>query len=269
MRTAPADDRTAGQPVLPGGAATTGRGRSRHPAAWAGAAAACLFALLTWQVLARGVVTRWDVAARRQVQDWVFEPGLADLRSAAGVLRNLGDPWFAGTCCLLLAGWAAWRCRRPGPLVRAAAALVVLGAVVWPMKVAIGRPGPGMPDVRPDWYGYFPSGHTASAAICYGAAALAVAGAAPRLRRVAFGCLGVLVLVEAWALIWYDDHWVSDVVGGAAFAVVCLAVTFGVRAPQHRAARAAGGDGEMGRAGVDARRPSAVPEAPRKHQGRP
>ncbi len=248
MRTTPVDPRSCEQPDLSDAIAAPVRGTVRRKVAWS-AAAACLFAVLTWQVLARGVMTRWDAAARRQVQDWAFRPGLGWLRSAAEVLRNLGDPQIAGTCCLLLAAWAAWWCRRPGPLLRAVGAMGVLVVVVWPMKVAIGRPGPGLPDVRPDWYGYFPSGHTASAAICYGAAALAVTTAVPRLRRIALSSVVVLVLVEGWALVWYDDHWVSDVVGSGAFAVVALTVAFGVRQPRLR--------------------PGDCADAPREARGRP
>ncbi|MFF2023345.1 phosphatase PAP2 family protein [Streptomyces sp. NPDC058171] len=176
-----------------------------------GAALLVLFALVTWQVAARGPLLARDVTLAARLRSGGLPDGavelLADLGSVAVVLPVL----------VLVAGWAGWRARTAG-VVRwwagPAAALMLLAVVpllVVPLKAWIARPGP--PSMAGT--GFYPSGHTATAVVGYGAAVLLVSpwvrGAWPR-RWLVVGCL-VLNAGVGYGLVRRGYHWPLDVVG--------------------------------------------------------
>ncbi len=116
--------------------------------------------------------------------------------------------------------------------------------VVAPLQALIARPGP--PPMAPET-GFYPSGHTATAVVLYGVAALLLL---PWLRRRA----ARLVVVLLWAalvagtavgLVRHGYHWPLDVLGSlTAGTAVLTARTGGSAAPP--AGQAAPDDAEAG-----------------------
>lgn len=168
---------------------------------------ALLFALITWQVVEDGPLLRVDErVSRALVHPDRFSEALADLGNAGVAIPVLA-------VALL---WAAWRARRTGmdrwwlPSVAAAVLMALVPALVVPLKELTARPG--TPVVAPGT-GYYPSGHTATAAIAYGAATLLVLPwlRSTRTRRaLVIGCV-LLVLAVSFGLIRRGWHWPLDV----------------------------------------------------------
>jgi undecaprenyl-diphosphatase len=88
--------------------------------------------------------------------------------------------------------------------------MVLVPLLVVPLKAAVARPGP--PGMAGD--GYYPSGHTATATVAYGAAALLLLpllrGAYGR-RALLVGCAALNVGV-GFGLVRRGYHWPLDVV---------------------------------------------------------
>jgi membrane-associated phospholipid phosphatase len=135
--------------------------------------------------------------------------------AAASAITELGD-WRVGFPVLAAcAGLAAWRARSPGPALRAALAAGILVVLVILVKWLTARPGPG--GAQGDGLGFFPSGHTALAIICYGMGIWLLAAGAARVLRAAARALAVAVVVAvSVSLVWCRYHWLSDVVASGA-----------------------------------------------------
>nr|WP_107470055.1 phosphatase PAP2 family protein [Streptomyces sp. 3211] len=162
-------------------------------------AAVCgiLFSLVTWQVLVHGPLLAPDHALSRSLVR-----ALPD--SVTERLSDLGNIPVAVPVLVLAMAYAA----RRGRLLAAGAAglaMALVPALVIPFKEWTGRPGP----LEPWAAGYFPSGHTATAAVAYLGAALLVR---PYTRR-AWPTAVALVLTGATAvgLILRGWHWPLDV----------------------------------------------------------
>jgi membrane-associated phospholipid phosphatase len=99
------------------------------------------------------------------------------------------------------------------PPAAAVLVIAVLPVVVTVVKDAVARPAPGRTLPDPSGYGYFPSGHTATSAVAYGAAALLllpwVRSRAARLLLLAGTPL--LLFAVGFSLVWCDYHWPLDV----------------------------------------------------------
>jgi undecaprenyl-diphosphatase len=126
------------------------------------------------------------------------------------------------------------------PPLAAALAMAAVPLVVNVVKDAVHRPEPGGSVPDPSGYGWFPSGHTATSAVAFGAAALLVL---PWIRQRAARLLllagtPVLLLAVGFCLVWCDYHWPLDVL-----ASWCLALTLlsGVAAAQAVRSRSAVG----------------------------
>ncbi len=61
--------------------------------------------------------------------------------------------------------WRLW------PIALTALNLAVAGIGVWVVKTVTGRQGPPTSTTDSEYAGYFPSGHTATAVVCFGTAA--------------------------------------------------------------------------------------------------
>ncbi|MCC5035796.1 phosphatase PAP2 family protein [Streptomyces sp. WAC 00631] len=144
--------------------------------------------------------------------------------------------------------------RRPWlPPLAAAAALTAVPALVVPLKAWTARPGPdGLPLTAGE--GFYPSGHTATAAVAYGAATLLLL---PYLRRTAArraltaGAL-LLNLAVGAGLVVRGYHWPLDVLGSWLLSVPLLwalagALTGRPRGPVRRRPRAAPAPAAPGR----------------------
>lgn len=173
---------------------------------------AALFALLTWQVAAGGPLRRLDERACRVVCRPHGPSPVAEF------LSNLGSPQVALPVLGAVLVWAGWRGLRDGvprwwlPPLAAATAMAAVPAIVVPLKEWIARPGPLGPV---DGYGWYPSGHTATATVAYGSAALLLASSHHRLldRRLLAAAAVLLNLAVGAGLVRRGYHWPLDVLG--------------------------------------------------------
>ncbi len=184
--------------------------------------------MLTWQVAAEGPLARADERLGRAL---IHRDGLS------AFLADLGNAEVALPVLAAAAGWAVLRGRRAGrarwwtPAAVAAGAAVAVPLVVAPLQALIARPGP--PPMAPET-GFYPSGHTATAVVLHGVAALLLL---PWLRRRAARLAVVLlwaalVAGTAVGLVRHGYHWPLDVLGSlAAGGAVLTARTGGSPAP--------------------------------------
>ena len=207
-------------------AATSRAGRRRPP--WLlPAVLAAILVFLTACVLAHSPVLdvdRWirsavEAQARSARFRWLEDGRYAPVN----LLADLGNNQVAVPLLALSALIAAIRARSVRPVLAAVAGVVLLLGTVIPAKILIGRAGPGLPPVAHGAMGVFPSGHTATSAVCLGLGALLLARGLPgwATRGVLAGMAVACFLVGA-ALIWGDYHWFTDVVGGWALAALIV-----------------------------------------------
>lgn len=189
-----------------------------------------LFALITWQVVADGPLVGVDERLSRAL---VHPDRFSEL------LSDLGNVQVAVPVLVVALACAAWHGRATGrdrwwlPPLAGALAMVLVPALVAPLKEWTDRPGtPAVPPAS----GYYPSGHTATAVVAYGAATLLllVRLRAPAVRRglVVLGAL--LVLGTSYGLVRRGYHWPLDVVASWCLGAVLLT---GVRLVDRRTPR--------------------------------
>ncbi|WP_338783434.1 phosphatase PAP2 family protein [Streptomyces sp. DG1A-41] len=177
---------------------------------------ALLFALITWQVVADGPLLRLDERVSRGL---VHPDGLSEF------LSDLGNVQVAVPVLAIALGYVALRTRRTHrwwlPVTAAALLMALVPALIIPLKELTDRPGtPAVPPAT----GFYPSGHTATAAIAYGCATLLLL---PRLgpplarRALVAACL-VLVLGASYGLVRRGYHWPLDVVASWCLCAVLL-----------------------------------------------
>ncbi|MFC8454003.1 phosphatase PAP2 family protein [Kitasatospora sp. NPDC057223] len=184
----------------------------------ASAVQAVLLVVISWQVAVDGPllgVDRWVRHAVHAARHWLSSPLLNHLGAA---LSDLGGSVPALPVLLGGGALAAWRARGAGfrrwwlpvPVAMVTAGLIPL--LVVPAKAWFARPGPfGLP-LGPDQWGWYPSGHTATATIAYGAAALLLGRTAgERARRLLYGGAALLAFGVGLGLVWSDYHWLLDV----------------------------------------------------------
>ncbi|MGR3935641.1 phosphatase PAP2 family protein [Streptomyces sp. BRA346] len=170
-----------------------------------------VFALCAWQVAAHGplrtVDERLGLAIAGSPVPSPAAEFFADLGNTAVALPVLG---VALACAVWRTG-ATLRRWWPGPLA-AALAMAAVPALVAPLKALIDRPGP--PGPLAGETGFFPSGHAATAAVAYGAAAvLLLPLLRGRLRGWLIGAVVLLNVAVGAGLVRRAYHWPLDVVG--------------------------------------------------------
>jgi len=213
---------------------------------------AAVFVVLTVSVLAGGPLIALDQHVRATVLARAGTPAWRWLGSSdappAQLLVNLGGFKIALPALGAAAVAAAlWR-RSVRPLVTAAVGVVLLFATVTPLKQLVGRAHPGHVTLPAGHLGAFPSGHTATFAVCsLLAAAVLTAGTAPWLRRLVLALTTLACLAVAAALVWCDYHWLTDVAGGAALAGIIAQVTLRLTRPRDRDTPPAPGQPAAGR----------------------
>nr|WP_217141826.1 phosphatase PAP2 family protein [Streptomyces sp. AC627_RSS907] len=178
-----------------------------------------LFALITWQVVTDGPLIGADERLSRAL---VHPDRFSEL------LADLGNVQVAVPVLVAALAYAAWHGRAgggapwwPGPLA-GGLAMVLVPVLVVPLKEWTDRPG--TPAVPPA-VGYYPSGHTCTAVVAYGAATLLLLGSlrSPAVRRVLVALCAVLVLGASYGLVRRGYHWPLDVVAGWCLGAVLLA----------------------------------------------
>ncbi|MFJ2696857.1 phosphatase PAP2 family protein [Streptomyces rochei] len=190
-----------------------------------------LFALITWQVLADGPLVGVDERA---------SGALVHPDRFSEVLSDLGNVPVAVPVLALALVYVAWHGRAHGadrwwlPPLAGAAAMALVPALVAPLKAWTDRPG--TPAVPPA-VGYYPSGHTATAVVAYGAATLLLLPLlrSPAVRRGLVLLCVLLVLGASYGLVRRGYHWPLDVMASWCLGAVLLA---GVAAAAGRTASA-------------------------------
>lgn len=178
-----------------------------------------LFALITWQVVTDGPLLTVD----EHVSGDIVRPG-----RFWAMLSDFGNVEVAVPVLALAVGYAAWRGRAAAldrwwlPPLAGALTMALVPALVVPLKDWTARPST---PVMPPAVGYYPSGHTATAAVAYGATALLVL---PWLRssvarRVTVAVCAGLALTVSVGLLIRGYHWPLDVVASWCLATVLLA----------------------------------------------
>ncbi|MFD9646371.1 phosphatase PAP2 family protein, partial [Streptomyces sp. NPDC059082] len=163
-------------------------------------------AVVTWQVLVHGPLARLDERVSRSLVDSVPRP-LSELAS------DLGNMTVALPVLACAMAYAVWRGRRAAAL-HAGLAMAAVPLLVVPLKEWTARPGP----LEPWAQGYYPSGHTATAAVAYFGAAFLVSN---RLVPVA----AVLTAVTGTGLMLRGFHWPLDVFASLCLSLVVLGVS--------------------------------------------
>ncbi|MDX3578920.1 MULTISPECIES: phosphatase PAP2 family protein [unclassified Streptomyces] len=197
---------------------------------------AVLFALITWQVAVGGPLLRADARLSR---------ALVHPDRASELLADLGEVQIAVPVLVLAAGYAAWRGSTAGaarwwaPPAAALGPMLLVPLIVVPLKEWTDRPGtPAVPPAT----GYFPSGHTATAAVAYGSAVLVLL---PWLRtalarRTAVATSVLLVLGVSFGLVRRGYHWPLDVVASWCLCTVLLGALWLLSARERDPARERG-----------------------------
>ncbi|WUL81107.1 phosphatase PAP2 family protein [Streptomyces sp. NBC_00343] len=180
---------------------------------------ALLFAVITWQVAADGPLLRLDTR---------LSHALVHPDRASELLADLGNIQVAVPVLVVVLVYVGRRGRATGldrwwlPPLAAAVLMALVPAIVVPLKELIARGG--TPAVPPGT-GYYPSGHTATAMIAYGASALVLL---PRLRTV-YARRGVVIICAllvagvSFGLVRRGYHWPLDVVASWCLGTVLLA----------------------------------------------
>ncbi|WP_190039190.1 phosphatase PAP2 family protein [Streptomyces fructofermentans] len=216
----PQTPRGARQPDLIGRPGTTPPVPGRP--AWVLGPLLLLFALLTWQAAVDTPLRRADERLAGTVADSRLPERAAEL------LADLGNITVAVPVLLAVAAHVAWRARRAAlprwwlPPLAAVGALAAVPALVVPLKIVIGRTGP--PGMGGD--GYYPSGHTATAAVGYGAACLLLLPwlRSRYLRRELVIGWAVLAGAVGFGLVRRGYHWPLDVAGSWVLSLIVLYV---------------------------------------------
>jgi membrane-associated phospholipid phosphatase len=156
--------------------------------------------------------------ADRWVEQRVHVPEGSGSRRFAGDVQSLGTPQVLGPGLLL--GMIVGRVLdRPGltqASLRVSAAIIVGGVVAQGIKHTVGRYRPQQAKADPDEFkpfsahDSFPSGHTVVAFAA--ATAISRESSARWVPWVAYPLAGLV----AWSRLSDDEHWFSDVAGGAA-----------------------------------------------------
>lgn len=192
---------------------------------------AAVFGLLTWQATAGGPVRRADER---------LEHSLAGQgpRALTEALADLGGMPVALPVLAVALAFTLWRGHR-AEAVAAVVAIAAVPALVVPLKILIDRRGP-----LTEATGYYPSGHTATAMVAYGAAALLLApyagrpGAGGARRAGARRTVPVAVLLTlatGTGLLLRGYHWPLDVLGSLALGgMLLLALDLALRGTGRR-----------------------------------
>ncbi|MFC1414988.1 phosphatase PAP2 family protein [Streptacidiphilus sp. N1-12] len=181
--------------------------------------------VVTEQVIAKGPLLGIDRWVRGQLLAGAAANPYPILNTYARWWTHFGSPSVAVSALTVVTLAAAAWTRSWKPMFSAAIAGIALFATVIPGKVLIGRPGPEGWVVGPGDMGWYPSGHTSTATICYGTAAWLLASSFPlssRLRSALYAATAALCASVGFLLMWCDFHWFLDVLGGLCLSGVIL-----------------------------------------------
>lgn len=203
----------------------SGRLRLALDSSWFPLALAVIFGLLTWQVVSHGPLLGVDRGVHRGIDRAVRNVNSPGFNSFTQWWTDLGMPSVAVPLLALAAIASARRLRSWRPVSAAAFAGLFLFGTVIPGKIIIGRAGPLGQQVVSGGFGWFPSGHTATSAICLGTGAMLLALAYPRWKRTLYSGTAFLCAGVAAGLLWNDYHWLLDVLASGCLTGIALWLT--------------------------------------------
>lgn len=196
-----------------------------RPPWWLVAGCVVVTALVSWNLLAGGVLGRLDDRVSAVVAGWNLRNGHA--YPLVWLVTQLGGRGFILIVLAVLVGWLGWRRRTVRPLLRVLVALALLTGVVYAFKFGMGRTAPTYPGSYFHRDGAsFPSGHVANATLMWGLARWQAVeyGLAAGWQRLFWGLSVAGPVLAGAAMVALNFHWVTDAVVGAAVGVVLLGV---------------------------------------------
>ena len=182
------------------------------------------FGLLLDQVQRSGSLIRLDTSAARHLHDWARQSD--DLVRNLKILTFFGSPlWFY----IIVTPAVFWVWRRGHTRLAVFLVVTTLGGGLLDtiVKEVVARPRPSMVDPVATAHGKsFPSGHTMSSTVAYGALLLVflpVIGR--RYRPIVFAGAVVLVLSIGFTRLALGVHYLTDVAGGFVLGLAWLAAS--------------------------------------------
>jgi undecaprenyl-diphosphatase len=167
------------------------------------------------------------------VAAWGYEHRSSAATSALRTITDLGDIRVVVVLAVLLAIGDAWRSRTWRALVFLLVVLAGMEVAQLGVKDLVGRLRPTLVPEAARLGPSFPSGHSATAAAFWAAAALVVGRTLRQpARQIAVGAAVAIAVAVAASRVLLDLHWLSDVVGGLALGwawFALAAVVFGGR----------------------------------------
>ena len=200
------------------------RGRGAGPW-WLTLACVLLFALLAWQLLAAGPLTRSDQA----VTLWLAAHRRPGLTQAMLLVSALHEAGVLLAVTALLAAWFGWRHHPRWALVLLVVPTGMLVNVGFKHLFQRVRPLLEQPLVHYTTYS-FPSGHAVGSTVFYGALCALVFAHSTSRRKRALAVAGALamVLLVGFSRVYLGAHYVTDVAAamcvGAAWLGLWLSV---------------------------------------------
>jgi membrane-associated phospholipid phosphatase len=173
-----------------------------------------VLAVLAYLVRSSGLLVGLDESAA----EWGFDHASDLSDRGLTIVTTLGETWFVIVAAIVLT--VVDHIRLPTRWVAGYLALVILGQNILTrtIKELADRVRPDLNPIAETLGPSFPSGHSATAAAFWAAAALVLGRGLGRPRRalLAGGAVGIAVAV-AGSRVLLDVHWLSDVIAG-----VCL-----------------------------------------------
>lgn len=180
-------------------------------------------AVLVWQVVGWGALSRFDVSAARTARR------LKPNRDLFEITVMLGLRGIILTVCLPLLAWRSWRDRSWHAIGGFLLVLLFETGLVGVLKVAIGRSFPYQGDmVLEAGFLAFPSGHAGNVVALWGFCAWYFSNRNPGLRPVLWTLVVVFTLtvgVSSWLI---RTHWPTDLLAGYALGALALVTVVSV-----------------------------------------
>jgi PAP2 superfamily len=196
-----------------------------RPPWWLLVVSALVTAVVTVDLLNRGVLERMDLHVSEVVSDWHLRDSWAYV--PVWVFTQAGGRGFLLIVLAAMVSWLAVRRRTLLPLVRVVLALALLTLVVYSFKWGTGRTAPAYPGsfFHRDGASY-PSGHVANAVLMWGVARWQAVeyGLPAPVQRATWVLSVVGPVVAGVAMVALDFHWVTDAVAGLAVGLLLLGV---------------------------------------------
>jgi membrane-associated phospholipid phosphatase len=213
-----------------------------------------LFAFITWQIAVDGPLVAVDMELGNALQRTSPSAAVAEVCADLGNLAVALPVLAAAMTYAAVTGSV----RRWVPPLCAALALAATALAVTLVKVWLARPGP------PGGTNYYPSGHTATAAVAFGGAALLFS---LTVRRPPYWPLpataALLTLACSAGLVWRGYHWPLDVVASwcLSWVVLTSATAVAVRGLRRQSSSSSSKRSSSKSSSSSSKRPS-KPEAP-------